>query len=93
MKHKLILVGMLGFAVLFGCSQVSYEVKAELPSGFTLTTVDRINQAEIYKIKDKVTGCYYIVGVSNSSSYTSASSTQMFIEKNGVAVPYCEEVK
>lgn len=97
MKCKLLLVGFLGFAVLFGCSQSS-KVEAdwnfsnvtnvELKDGFHFLTKDKTNIGEIYQMKDKTTGCYYTF----VDGYQSTAITQMFIEKNGVSVPYCEEV-
>lgn len=93
MKNKLLLV-CLGMVALFGCSQVTnVDVSAQLPSGFEFKTVDEINFGEVYKGKDKETGCYFIFGTSRNNSSTTISMEQIFIEKNGVSVPYCDEKK
>lgn len=93
MKRKLLLVGMLGFTILFGCSQASNEVSASLPNSFNPTSKDIIDSVNVFKIQDKDTGCYYLFGTTDYGTSHTPSATQMFIEKNGVTVPYCEEVK
>ena len=92
-KQKLVLTGLVGFAFLFGCNQVdtTSEVSAN-NSGFTIISEDELNYGEFYKVKDDVTGCYYIMGTSKRNSSTTISTTQMFIEKDGVSVPYCDKV-
>lgn len=69
MKRKMILIGMLGFTALFGCSQVGGNVEADwnfsnvtnakLKDGFQFLTKDKTNIGEIYRMKDKATGCYF----------------------------------
>jgi len=92
MKKKLVLAGFIGFTFLFGCSQIGNEdkVKAYLPNTFNQVSKDEFNDMEIYKVKEEVNGCYYVIAIpSYGTSYT-PSVTQMMVEKDGVTVPYCE---
>ncbi|MEK4025371.1 hypothetical protein [Sporosarcina sp. FSL W7-1283] len=85
---KKYLIGLLVLATFFaGCS--SSSVGANMPSSFEILSRDSVHNSEVEKIRDKETGCYYL---SSSGSYK-AALTQMFIEKDGVSVPYCDDLK
>lgn len=87
MKKKLILIGFLGFTALFGCSQVSQEVEAGKDSDVVKASSDRIDWVDYTIIKHKETGCHFMFADGDQES----GFVQMFIEKNGVSVPYCEK--
>lgn len=90
MKNKLVLVGFMGFAVLFGCSQVSQDISAEGESKMKVISSDEVHRGYAVVLKHKDTGCYYTY-VSGGSSSTSSAPTQMFIEKDGKSIPYYEK--
>lgn len=94
MKRKLLTTGLLVFVFLFGCSQPGKgSVSASLPSGFELVSQDKISVwGEVAKVKEIETGCYYILGRATNASLGAVSSfmEQMYIEKDGVSVPYCD---
>lgn len=90
MKRKIVIAGMLGFTALFGCSQDSEKVEAGLPEGFDLISKDEIDKGNIYVLRNKSTGCYYTYTTSVYSDTFAPNVEIMFIEKNGVTVPYCE---
>ncbi|MEK3955634.1 MULTISPECIES: hypothetical protein [unclassified Psychrobacillus] len=76
---------------LIGCQGSSETTHASLPESFTSVSKDGIGEATIYKIKDQVTGCYFILSDSKyNGSSVSQNITQMFIQEHGVSVPYCE---
>lgn len=94
MKRKMLLVGMVGFTGLFGCSQVTKidNVEASVPSGYEIVEIAQEYSKkgwspEVIEIKHKKTGCHYLY-IANGHN---GGFQQMFIEKNGVSVPYCEE--
>lgn len=90
MKKKFVLTGFLGFAFLFGCNQIDNgEVSASLPTGFTITTEEdnEINRHTVTVMHHNDTGCNYIIIDGNYSG----GITQMFVEKDGVSVPYCDK--
>lgn len=92
MKRKLVLTGFVGFAFLFGCSQVDDGVVQAGEDGI----FDYIGKSDIDKlsrvreVKHKVTGCHYLI-TNNDGDYA-RTMEQMFIEKDGVSVPYCDKV-
>lgn len=80
-KRILVLSGLLGFGVLFGCSQVSNDVSADSPKMFV-----RVSNEGIFTVyKHKETNCLYTV---SDSSYNYGNLTQL-LNKDGL--PYCEE--
>lgn len=91
-KQKLVLTGLVGFAFLFGCNQVepTNEVKASLPNGFELITEDEYDDIyqNVYTLKNIATGCHYTL----TDRSHNGGIIQMFIEKDGVSVPYCDKV-
>ena len=87
MKRKLAVLGLLGFAALFGCSQVDNTVSAGKEGEFEVVSKESFDYNYFTKIKHKETGCYYLYVTSSQK----AGLTQMFIEKDGASVPYCEE--
>ena len=94
MKRKWLAIGLFVFASLFGCSQLDNgSVSASLPSGFELISEDKLSVwGDVAKVKEIETGCYYILGRATNSTVSSVSGfmEQMFIEKDGVSVPYCD---
>lgn len=87
MKKRLILVGIIGFGVLFGCSQVTQDVSAIGVNQFELVSTDNHKGDTLYTYKHKQTGCYYLT---NKNGY-SGGMVQMFIEKDGESIPYCDK--
>jgi len=73
---------------LFACGETEEEVvpKEEFSSSFEILSEDKLYLTTIEKIKDKETGCYYL----SSTGTKKAALTQMFVEKDGASVPYCE---
>lgn len=82
----LILAGVL----LAGCSVVKAETpkKSTLPEGFTFMNKDGLHGDHITVAKHNETGCYYTFV--NGGYDTTVGVVQMFVEKEGVSVPYCE---
>ncbi|KOS61486.1 hypothetical protein FJQ98_16400 [Lysinibacillus agricola] len=90
MKRKLVLVGMLGFTILFGCSQSDEgNVYASDQGEMNVMSVDRVHNGDAVILKHKDTGCYYTY-VRGTGSSTSSAPTQMMVVKDGVVVPYCD---
>lgn len=98
-KGKMVVVVLLVVGLLFACSEVEFggngsgNVHASLPSGFELVSEDEISKmSTLRKLKEVETGCYYIFGRTwnGGGSSVSGSIEQMFIEKDGVTVPYCD---
>lgn len=91
LKHPAISV--LAFISLLTVSLVAcngQEAEAGLPEGFDKVTVDKKNIAEYAEVlRHKETRCYYVV----VSGTQAVAVEQMFVEKNGVSVPYCEDRK
>lgn len=91
MKKRVgLFLGLLALSVtLIACSDTSVE--ANVPDSFEVISKDEIGRAYVYQIKHKVTGCHYMLSDTFFKGVESAQvTTQMFIEKNGVSVPYCE---
>lgn len=90
MKKKIgLFLGLVAVSVsLIACSETSVE--ADIPSSFEILTIDEVRFTEVYVIKEKNTGCFYVSSIASSNSAGGNSITQMMIEKNGVSVPYCE---
>lgn len=97
-KRKVALTSLLGFTLLFGCSQVEGErdlhvggnkVSAEefLPEAFIEVQKSDVGGHGTIKFKDVDTGCYYI----RTRDVQAVAMVQMFIEKDGVSVPYCDK--
>lgn len=90
MKRKLLLVGMLGFTVLFGCNQSNEgNVKASGQGEFNVVSVNDVHRGDAVILKHEKTGCYYAY-IKGGGSSTSTPLTQMTVEKNGVVIPYCD---
>lgn len=90
-KVKLFGLGFLFLAVsmsLVACGETS--VDAGVPSGYEEVTKDKITDyTSVRTIKNIQTNCFYsfAVRVGNGGG---VSIVQMFVEENGVSVPYCE---
>lgn len=88
---KIIGVLAIGLLLLAGCAEEG-QVSAGVPEGFMNVTNDEIDDdgdhtLSVFQHLD--TGCYF--AVTHGYSYDSSSSiTQMYVERNGVSVPYCE---
>ena len=92
-KQKLVLTGLVGFAFLFGCNQVDTmnEVSAGEEGIFEyIGKSDTSKLSRVKEVKHKNTGCHYLI-TNNDGDYARAM-VQMFIEKDGVTVPYCDKV-
>lgn len=67
---------VLGISILvlslgvIGCGE---STEAEMSSSFQSVSSDRIGKANIHKIKDKDTGCYFIL---SGTSYSGTASAQ-----------------
>lgn len=92
-KQKLVLTGLVGFAFLFGCSQVDEgKVEASLPNGYVMVSENEFDKGNIYTLKHIQTGCHYTYTTSIYRNAFAPNVEQMFIEKDGVSVPYCDKV-
>lgn len=90
-KNAKLLTVALSTILILGCS-LSSGAEANLPDEFEEISEDKISGGYIHQLRHVKTGCYYV------STYTGNSSggleiQQMFVEKNGVSVPYCDEKK
>ena len=85
MKKKLVIAGLLGFTLLFGCSQTYQEVEADKEKEFTVISSE---SSGLYKtiitLKHNKTGCYYLVVTRSDGGI---GITPM-LDKDGL--PYCE---
>lgn len=87
MKTKLkVMIGMAALAIaLIGCGDQAAEAGKE--KAFKLISKD--DDSELLEYQHVETGCHYL----KYSGHRKGNITQMFIEKNGVSVPYCEDTK
>lgn len=92
MKKGLLFLGLMALsATLIGCGEIT-DPPVLVSSEFELIARDLMEsessrEEELLKtVKHAKTGCYYLIyrGVQKGGI------TQMFVEKNGVSVPYCE---
>lgn len=94
MKKLLIITGILVTVctTLIACGEASDSVEAGIASDFVKVSQSNIFNEKIFAtvLKHKGTGCYYTVSV-NKYDWGASSIEPMFVEKNGVSVPYCEE--
>lgn len=90
---KLIVVFVLILFSLIGCSQTTNnQAQADLPPGFEVVSkTERSNNGSrnVYELRHIKTSCYFAYS-SNNDNGTISSLTQIYIEKNGVSVPYCD---
>ena len=85
MKKKLVIAGLLGFTLLFGCSQTYQEVEADKEKEFTIVSSEDITRHKtIYILKHNKTGCYYIM----ATNYDGGPAITLMLDKDGL--PYCE---
>jgi hypothetical protein len=77
---KLIILALI--LLLTACG--ARVVEADLPNGFILVEKNSIDNYTIRTIQHEKTGCYYVLTTGSGTSVE-----QMFVEKNGVSVPYC----
>lgn len=97
-KRKVTLAGLMGFTVLFGCSQMEdknkhAEVNTVSAEELLADNFEVISKSEItnvtyqYELVHETTKCHY--------TYVDGSRdgglVQMFIEKEGVSIPYCDK--
>lgn len=89
MKKKFVLTGFLGFTFLFGCNQIDNgEVSASTPNGFSLVTKTDIGMRnDALELVHNETKCHYLY----VDGVQKAGLIQMFVEKDGASVPYCEK--
>lgn len=75
--------------ILTACGGVEdTESESITPSNFEIVSHDVIDdndKTDLFTVRHKETGCLYIV----TDGYKSGGITQMFIEEDGVTVPYC----
>ena len=91
MRKRILIIGLSMIALIGGCSDTG-EVSADtgLPSGFDVVSEDKVRHGRVYKAKEVATGCYFVLGTSSNNGSTTVSLEQMYIEKRGVTVPYCD---
>ncbi|MCA1064681.1 hypothetical protein QTG56_24025 (plasmid) [Rossellomorea sp. AcN35-11] len=85
--NKFLLISIISVILLAACDGDESTVEPSMPKGFELVTEDKLDvtgYAEVYR--HKVTGCHYLV----VSGMRTVSAEQMFVSKNGVSVPYCD---
>lgn len=88
MKKSLIAIG-LGITLLAGCGSATTTASADMPKGYYAISKVHIDSGNIYEIVNKETTCHFTYV--NGDFDTTVSIAQMFVEKNGVSVPYCEK--
>jgi hypothetical protein len=76
---------VLVIVFLTGCSEgIVTESSEKYPTGYQVVTVQLIDGYSAYELRHIKTGCHF--------TFSSTGSVQpMFIEVNGVSVPYCTE--
>ena len=84
MKKKLTIIGLLGFTLLFGCTQTQNEAGANKESEFTAVSQEDFGGGIIIKFKHNDSGCYYIA---KSDAFGGGGMTQM-LNKDGL--PICD---
>lgn len=90
MKKKigLFLVLLVVSVSLISCGETSVE--NNMPSGYEIASSFKVgDDSSVYALKHIETNCYY--AFSDRAGYSGGTSiTQMFIERDGSSVPYCE---
>lgn len=91
MKKKIgLFLGLIIVSVtLIACNESSAE--ASIPSGFEVVTQDKINKGaeHVITVKHIKTKCLYVLTHTKGNG-NGGGITQMFIEKDGASVPFCE---
>ena len=82
MKIKLFFLALSTVLLLSACSD-SEPVSEGVPAGFQIVSKQKIGVYRIKELRHIKTGNHYIV-----TSGSGTALTPMFIEKNGVTVPY-----
>lgn len=93
MMKKMLLISALALIFVIGGCGAGEEnsAQASLPSDYTIISETDIYKGEIFEtvLKHNRTDCYYSVTV-DKYNWEGSAPTQMFVEKNGVSVPYCD---
>lgn len=85
-KRALVLSGLLGFGVLFGCSQIENNVEAGEDGIFEYIGKSNTEKlSSVREVRHKVTGCHYLI--TNRDGDYARAMVQM-LDKDGL--PYCE---
>lgn len=95
MKKFLVSISIASLGILITCASMGVLIaggtttsEAKLPSGFRPVTEDVLAEdSEVMVIQHLKTGCYYTL----VDSFEGNGFVQMFVEKNGVSVPYCDK--
>jgi hypothetical protein len=85
LKKLISIVSILLLLSLVACSENS--TNAKLPNGYIEVSEDELTGGTLTVVKHKETGCYYTL----FDGFKAGAFTQMFVEKNGQTVPYCEK--
>lgn len=97
MVKKLLVTSMLAIVfVIGGCGAVDdstvtvSQQEASVSKAYTIVSETTMKDRDIILLglQHKDTGCHYNMTV-NIYQYKGTDTTQMFIEKDGVSVPYC----
>lgn len=86
---KIITVLAVTLILLVGCGSSNTQTSASLPEGYMAVTQDEFENHMVTVIQHRDTGCYFTT-VQNYSYDSGVAITQMYVERNGVSVPYCE---
>jgi hypothetical protein len=82
MKKISMLIGLM--LILFGCGKAEEVESTTNKENISFIIVNNEDE-NFVEYKHKKTGCHYV-----DSAYNTDYFTQMFIEKNGVSVPFCD---
>lgn len=93
-KRKVVLASLLGFTLLFGCSQVEEEKELHVSSNKVSAEEVISDNFEIISESEEGAFTYELIHTPTQCHYVQTHKgglTQMFIEKDGVSVPYCDK--
>lgn len=83
---KLLIGAVLLAALLSGCGEGNSETTSDkYPAGYDVVAVQLVDGYYIHELKHKQTGCHFSMSSGSGSSFE-----QMFIEKDGQSIPYCD---
>ena len=83
---KIIFGVILSIVLIISACSYTDSTRASLPDGFTEVSYDDTELGSLTVLRHNATGCHYV----NVDGSSSGSFVQMFVQRNGVSIPYCD---